>query len=103
MKEFSDKGIEFTIIKVNNSCNLMINVMEQNYNINGKFLNITDLSQACLKKSQAEVTKEFVTATSFIMSKAVGKAFGAGESKGTKGKAAPKSDPLWDTKKFELG
>jgi hypothetical protein len=38
------------------------------------------------------VTKEFVTAASFILSAAVG-----GK------KAAAKKEPLWDTKKFETG
>lgn len=40
------------------------------------------------------MTKDFVAATSFILSKAV-----AGKSK----KAAPKQEPLWDTKQFEMG
>lgn len=41
MKEFSDRGIEFTVIKVNNRCEKMIRVMESCYNINGRKLNIT--------------------------------------------------------------
>ena len=99
MKEFATRDIEFTVIKVNELCGKMIGVMENSYNIEGKKLNIADLSNACAKKTQAEITKEFVTATSFIMSRAVGKAFGAkGGAKGAK--SAPKTDPLWDPKKF---
>ena len=99
MKEFSDRGIEFTVIKVNNRCEKMIRVMESCYNINGRKLNITDLSDACAKKSSADITKDFVAATSFIMSRAVGNAFGATSG----GKAAQKSEPLWDPKKFVHG
>lgn len=99
MKQFSDRGIEFTVIKVNNRCEKMIRVMESCYNINGRKLNITDLSDACAKKSSADITKDFVAATSFIMSRAVGNAFGATSV----GKTAQKLEPLWDPKKFVLG
>ena len=65
-------------------------------------MNVTDLSHACATKTQAEVTKDFVAAASFILSAAVG-----GDAKGGKKGAAAKKKikrtgkPLWDTKKFE--
>ena len=101
MREFAKRGILFTFIKVNEQCNKMIKVMEENYNPSGKTMNVTDLSNACATKSQAEVTKEFVNATSFILSAAVG-----GKGKGSKKDLAKKvkrtGDPLWDPKKFEV-
>lgn len=51
------------------------------------------------------MTKEFVAATSHILSKTIGGSTGA--SKGGKGpvrkSAAVKKDQLWETKKFEEG
>lgn len=99
MRDFGKRNILFTFVKVNESCNAMIKVMEENYNLSGNTMNVTDLSQACQNKTKEEVTKAFVDAASFILSAAVG-----GGKKG--GKAAKKvkrtTDPLWDMKKFEL-
>ena len=84
MKDFASKNIDFTIIKVNSDCDKMIKVMCDNYNSTGKVMNVQDLSKACATKSAAEVTKDFVAATSFIISKAIDK------SKGSKSGALPK-------------
>jgi hypothetical protein len=96
MKEFARRQIHFTCVKVNEQCNLMIDVMKASY---GAGLNITDLAHACSTKSQAEVTKEFVKAASYILSAAV---CGGGKpgAKGAKpaGKIVRKSAPLWDPK-----
>ena len=62
-------------------------------------MNVTDLSKACATKTQAEVTKEFVSAASFILSAAVGGDKGGKKSVGKKVKRTTK--PLWDPKKFE--
>ena len=64
MREFAARGIVFTFVKVNESCNKMIKVMEENYNPSGTSMNVTDLSHACATKSHAEVTKAFVSAAS---------------------------------------
>lgn len=78
----------------------MIKVMQENYDPSGNTMNVTDLAAACSTKSQAEVTKEFVNAASFILSAAVG-----GGKGGKKGAAAKKvkrtGKTLWNPKKFE--
>lgn len=35
MSEFASRGIVFTFVKVNESCNKMIKVMEESYNPSG--------------------------------------------------------------------
>ena len=81
----------------------MIKVMEENYNPSGNTMNVTDLSKACATKTNAEVTKAFTSAVSFILSNAVG---GAGGKKGGKKSAAKKvkrtGAPLWNPKKFDM-
>ena len=102
MREFAKRDIGFTFVKVNEQCNKMVKVMQENYDPSGNYMNVTDLSHACATKTQAEVTKDFVAAASFILSAAVG-----GDAKGGKKGAAAKKKikrsgkPLWDTKKFE--
>ena len=100
MREFAKREIGFTFVKVNESCEKMIKVMQENYDPSGSTMNVTDLSAACATKTQAEVTKEFVAAASFILSAAVG----GGDSKGGKApaKVARTGKPLWDPKKFEV-
>jgi hypothetical protein len=90
--------VSFTAVKVNNRCDKMINVMTEVYKSQGLTLNVTDLAQACATKSQAEVTKDFVAAASYILSAAVG-----GKSTGKKGgaPAKPRGAPLWDPKKID--
>lgn len=72
----------------------MIAVMEKSYNTTTMTLGVQDLSESIKLKSSAEVTDEFVNATSFILSAAV-------SSKNKK--AAVKVEPRWDTKQFEVG
>jgi hypothetical protein len=57
---------------------------------------ITDLADACKNKSQAEVTKDFVKAASYILSAAVG----GNNMGGSIVKKKPYGAPLWDIKKF---
>ena len=101
MREFAKRNITFTFVKVNESCNLMIKVMKENYNVSGTNMNVSDLAEAVRTKSAAEVTKDFVNATSFILSAAVGgkTATGKGKSKTIK-KVKRTGPPLWDTKKI---
>jgi len=100
MREFAKKSILFTFVKVNESCNRMIKVMEENYNPCGNTMNVTDLSKACQTGSKEEVTKAFVNAASFILSAAVGG--GDGKKGGKAAKPVQRTTkPLWDTKKFE--
>jgi hypothetical protein len=104
MKKIAEMGINFCIIRVNALCDKMIGVMKENYNSDKLELSVTDLEKALQTKSAMEVTKEFVAATSHILSKTIG---GSGKTgKGGKGpvrKNAVKLEPLWDTKKFEEG
>ena len=51
MREFANRGIGFTFVKVNETCNAMIKVMEDNYNPSGNTMNVTDLSHACATKT----------------------------------------------------
>ena len=91
--------VNFSIIRVNNYCDKMIKVMQANYDSDARKLEVQDLEKAIKTKTNAEVTKDFVAATSFILSKAVDK-----KAKGKSRKlSAPKLEPLWDTKKFECG
>ena len=80
----------------------MIKVMQDNYSARGNTMNVTDLSHACATKTQAEVTKAFTSAVSFILSNAVED---AGDKKGGKKKKVlakkPTGKPLWNPKKFE--
>ena len=101
MREFAKRGIGFTFVKVNDSCNAMIKVMEDNYNPSGNTMNVTDLSHACATKTQAEVTKAFTESVSYILSAAVGGGGGAGKKSAAK-PVKREGDPLWDTKKFEV-
>lgn len=65
--------------------------MRDNYDSGDLKLNVSDLQESVAKKTDAEVTKEFVTAASFILNAAVA------------GKKVNKTEPLWDPKKFEVG
>lgn len=63
-------------------------------------LNITDLAKACHTKTQAEVTKDFVTAaTSYILSVAGG----PGKGGAAAAKIKRKNAPLWDCSKIAVG
>jgi len=105
MREFARLKINFTCVKVNEKCNKMINVMRDSYGQGGMALNITDLAQACSTKSQAEVTKEFVAKSSYILSAAVGGASTKAGSKAPKSaaKVIRKGDSLWEPKDLAVG
>lgn len=75
----------------------MINVMRTNFDAIDRKIIVTDLQNSVSNKTNAEVTKEFVAATSYILSVAVG---GAAHKKVSKKVA---SEPLWECKKFEIG
>lgn len=87
MVEFAHKAIGFTVVKVNDDCNLMLSVMQTSYaaaKTDSKF-QITDLAKVCESKDKAAVTSHFVKATSFILAAALGK-------------GSKKREPLWDVK-----
>ena len=92
--------INFSLIRVNDSCDKMIKVMRSSYDSANRKLEVQDLAKAINTKTNAEVTKDFVAATSFILSKAIAV---KGRGRGKKAAAAVVSDPLWDTKQFEIG
>ena len=59
-------------MKVNDSCDAMIKVMQDNYNRADRKLGVSDLAHAVQTKSYAEVTKDFVNAASFMLCTAIG-------------------------------
>ena len=95
MQEFKKKSISFTCIKLNETCNKMIDAMKANHND----LTVTDLAKATQTKSAEEVTKMFVENASYILRAAVG-----GKESGSK-VAARKAVgvPLWDAKQMKVG
>jgi len=92
MKEFEEKGIAFTCIKLNEDCNKMIKAMQENHSN----LQVTDLAHATQTKSADEVTKMFVDSASYILRATVG----AGKSGKSSAKAARK--PLWNPDKLQV-
>ena len=59
MRDFATKKINFTIVKVNEDCNLMIDVMQNAYKFvlpQQSQIIVTDLSKAVESKSAAEVS-----------------------------------------------
>ena len=56
MKTFAVKNINFSIVKVNNDCDSMIKVMQENYDSPSLKMNVTDLADAVKNKTSAEVT-----------------------------------------------
>jgi len=97
MQEFAKQRINFSVVRVDPSVDKMIGVMRANYDSIDRKLIVTDLQNSVSTKSNAEVTKEFVAATSYILSVAVG---GADHKKVAKKVA---SEPKWDVKKFAVG
>lgn len=94
MRQFASMGINFSLIRVNNLCDMMIKVMRECYDSADRQLQVSDLESAIKTKTSVEVTKDFVKAASFILTTAL-----VGKSK----KATAKKEPLWDPKKFEVG
>jgi hypothetical protein len=101
MAEFARRKINFTAVKVNESCNKMIKVMQDSYaSVNGTPMILNDLAHACSTKSAAEVTKDFIKESSYILRAAIGGPGAGGAAAGAKrAKALP---ALWDTKKFAV-
>jgi hypothetical protein len=87
MQEFHKNQIGFTVIKLENICDRMIKVMQENH----PDLVVTDLVNAQKTKSSEEVTKMFVESASFILRATV-------QGKGKKNLA--KKEPLWDINKI---
>ena len=95
-KEFADKNINFTMVKVNKDCDQMIGVLQAVYKKSGKTLNVTDLADAVKNLSQAEITKKFVEGMSFMLSTTLGSGKTASGSVGRPVKRT--TQPLWDPK-----
>ena len=55
MRMFAAKKIVFTFVKVNEYCNKMIKVMQENYDPSGLTMHVTDLAHACATQSKQEV------------------------------------------------
>ena len=47
MRMFAAQNINFTFVKINNYCDKMIKVMQENYNPSGLTMHVTDLANAC--------------------------------------------------------
>jgi hypothetical protein len=77
----------------------MIKVMQDSYaSVGGAKMILNDLSNACKNKSAAEVTKDFIKESSYILRAAIG---GPGAAGGKGAAAVKKAKPgpaLWDTK-----
>ena len=77
----------------------MIKVMQDSYaSVNGSNMILNDLAHACSTKSAAEVTKDFIKESSYILRAAIGgpaSGKGKGAASARKAKAGP---ALWDTK-----
>jgi hypothetical protein len=81
--------------------------MQDSYaSVGGAKMILNDLAHACSTKSAAEVTKDFIKESSYILRAAIG---GPGAASSAKGKgaaaAAKKAKPgpaLWDTKQFAV-
>lgn len=106
MAEFARRKINFTAVKVNESCNAMIKVMQNSYaSVGGAQMILNDLAHACSTKSAAEVTKDFIKESSYILRAAIGGPV-AGGAKGKGGasvaKKAKAGPALWDTKQFAV-
>lgn len=93
MKEFHDKNVAFTVIKLDSNCNKMIEVMQKHH----PELLVTDLEHANKTKSSEEVTKMFVNSASYILRAQVGGKTTTGKDKRT---TVKKGDPLWDPTKL---
>jgi hypothetical protein len=98
MAEFARRKINFTAVKVNESCNAMIDVMKKSY---GGNMIVNDLAHACKTKSAAEVTKDFIKASSYILRATIGGGDGStglGSAPALKKSSSKREPALWDTK-----
>ena len=90
MREFANRKINFTIVKVNEDCNLMFDVMQNAYKFvvpQNAQITVSDLAKAVQNKTKAEVNEDFIKSASYIITAALGNK-----------KAAKAAQPLWDTK-----
>lgn len=88
MRKFAAYNINFTIVKINEKCDLMIKVMQESYNSFNRVLGVSDLSHAVQFKSFAQVTQDFVDAASYMLSVTLNQ---------------EKKISLWDLNKIEAG
>jgi hypothetical protein len=82
----------------------MIKVMQDSYSsVGGAKMILNDLSHACSTKSAAEVTKDFIKESSYILRAAIGGDGAGGKGKGAASAKKAKAGPaLWDTKQFAV-
>ncbi len=104
MAEFARRKINFTAVKVNELCNAMIKVMQDSYaSVNGSNMILNDLAHACSTKSAAEVTKDFIKESSYILRAAIGGPAAGGTAKAAAAAKKAKPGPaLWDAKQFAV-
>lgn len=75
MHEFANRRINLTIVKVNEDCNLMFDVMQNAYKFivqNQSKITVSDLAKAVQNKTKAEVNEDFIKSASYIITAALG-------------------------------
>ena len=75
MHEFANRRINLTIVKVNEDCNLMFDVMQNAYKFivqNQSQITVSDLAKAVQNKTKAEVNEDFIKSASYIITAALG-------------------------------
>jgi len=92
IKEFKERNISFTCIKLNDTTDKMIDIMKKYHSD----IEVTDLSKATQTKTAEEVTKMFVDSASYILRATVEK------KKGKKSVDKSTKKPLWDLSKLEI-
>lgn len=94
MREFSERQIAFTCIKLADVCNKMIDAMKENHT----GMDVTNLTEAVKTKSAEEVTKMFVDSASYILRATVEKV-----KRSTRSTAAkkPVAEDLWNPEKLK--
>lgn len=90
MAEMARRQIHFTMVKVNERCNMMIKVMQDSYGKTG--MTVSDLAEACQNQTKEQVNQKFIKSASFILSASI-----AGKQKAR----AKAPEPLWDVNKLE--
>lgn len=94
MAEMARRQINFTMVKVNERCNMMIKVMQDSYGKTGG-MTVSDLADACLTQTKEQVNQKFIKSASFILSASI-----AGKQKAKAARAAA-LEPLWDVNQLE--
>lgn len=67
MKEFSQRKIDFTAIRLNDKCDKMFNIMAENFNQGSMKLDVTDLAESKSQSGEA-VTKMFIEKATNVLS-----------------------------------